>query len=157
MYRNETTGDRWKCLNKQRDSGDRKRSWGFVSPPSSGEARDSAHLDTLLFGLKGYVPQKSGFRISYPKRDNELNQGSVAWHQFKLPLSISSGVLSETKNIETEFPSSLFFNCFHFLRPFCSFCYLCFLLYTDEWFFSPRTHYLFHPFLLFILINVISH
>lgn len=118
MHRNETTGDKWKCGNKQRDSGARKRSWGFVSPHSSGEARDPAHLDTLLFGLKGYVPQKSGFRISYPKRDNELNQGSVAWHQFKLPVSISSGVLSETKNIATEFPSPLFFNCFHFLRVF---------------------------------------
>ena len=118
MHRNKTTGDRWKCGNKQCDSGDRKRSRGFVSPPSSRVARDPAYLDTLLFGLKGYVRQKSGFRISYPKRDNKLNQSLVAWHQFKLPLSISSGVLSETKNIETEFPSPLFFNCFHFLRVF---------------------------------------
>ena len=62
---------------------DGKRSGGFVRPPSSGEARDPAHRDTLLFG---YVPQKSEFRISYAKWENELNQGLVAWHQLKLLL-----------------------------------------------------------------------
>lgn len=50
--------------------------------------------------------KKSGFRISYPKKDNELKQGSVAWHQIKLPLMryLLWGV-----DIETKFLSPLLY------------------------------------------------